>query len=420
MKNIKILIIICLIIIFIITFLIFLFDTYNNMKIENQINNIAEGGTVIDLELDTSIKKVENKDLYFRILKNIDIYVKAVKEKKAETVYNLLDNKYKENKNITIDNVFSKIEEPDMSENIFDIYILPINETKSIYFAYEIYNDYKITITLDMANNAIAFSDYGEIFNDLLDYEQLNIPQIKDSSLLENYEISVTTNDYNSYSEISEIYASEKYFEHYTNLLKEEKYEIAYELLSEEYKNLKFNNDIENFKEYLKNTNYIYDAFIKQTEEAENTYYIYDENGKTYIFTEKEPGKYNVMLDNYTVVSEEEEYQYIKLNVFEKVEYNIQKFIDMINNQDYETAYNKIDTYFKNKNFKTKQEFEEFISENFYKNNEVEFMEGEQKEDAYIYSIQIIDADKNNKEEIPLTIIMKLEEGTDFVISFSI
>ena len=102
-----------------------------------------------------------------------------------------------------------------------------------------------------------------------------------------------------------------------------------------------------------------------------------------------------------------------------KVAMNVEKIESAINNRDYKFIYNKLDETFKNNNFKSLDEFAEYINKNFFDNNNLEYESISNEGNVYIYTIKLTDV--NNEENTKtMTIIMKLKEGTDFVMSFSI
>ena len=59
------------------------------------------------------------------------------------------------------------------------------------------------------------------------------------------------------------------------------------------------------------------------------------------------------------------------------------------------------------------------MNENFYENNEMEYLEFSEEGDTYIYSARVKNTQEENSEGKEITIIMRLLEGTDFVMSFS-
>lgn len=200
--------------------------------------------------------------------------------------------------------------------------------------------------------------------------------------------------------------------------------ELLYQYLDEDYKNKRFGG-VDEFKQYIENNL----EEIKKTSLNQymvNTYDDYveyvakDKFGNVYIFKEKEPLDYTIELDDYTLEDEEYLKKYENLEVEEKVANNINKWVKMINHRDYKTAYNVLDESFRNNYFKTQEEFEEYMKRYFPSHYEIEFKDFS-KEAGSIYTMDVTFKDISNEEnEFNRTIIMKLKDSTDFVMSMDI
>ena len=194
---------------------------------------------------------------------------------------------------------------------------------------------------------------------------------------------------------------------------------IAYQKLDSEYAEKKFG-QYSNFESYINNNkNNIIVASIDKYQVVENKngkeYVCVDEKGKYYIFMEEEIGKYSVVLDTYTIDLPEFLEKYNSANDKVKVGLNIQKIFDAINNEDYEYVYNKLDTTFKQTNFKAVQDFANYSIQNF-KGKQLTYGDCQQQGSLYIFDITVSDGvNKSNKR-----VIMQLKDGTDFVMSFNV
>lgn len=194
---------------------------------------------------------------------------------------------------------------------------------------------------------------------------------------------------------------------------------IAYQKLNSEYAEKKFG-QYSNFESYVNNNkNNIIIASIDKYQVVENKngkeYVCVDENGKYYIFMEEEVGKYSVVLDTYTIDLPEFIEKYNSANEKTKVGLNIQKVFDAINNEDYEYVYNKLDNTFKQTNFKTVQEFKNYVIQNF-SGKQLKYGECQQQGNLYIFDITITEGTKQTNKRV----IMQLKDGTDFVMSFNV
>ena len=144
-------------------------------------------------------------------------------------------------------------------------------------------------------------------------------------------------------------------------------------------------------------------------------YVCVDENGKYYIFMEEEVGKYSVVLDTYTIDLPEFIEKYNSANEKTKVGLNIQKVFDAINKEDNEYVYNKLDNTLKQTNFKTVQEFKNYVIQNF-SGKQLKYGECQQQGSLYIFDITITEGTKQTNKRV----IMQLKDGTDFVMSFNV
>jgi hypothetical protein len=137
------------------------------------------------------------------------------------------------------------------------------------------------------------------------------------------------------------------------------------------------------------------------------------------VFKETAPMNYTVILDSYTIEIPEIVEKYNKSTTKEKVGININNIISAINNKDYSYIYEKLDTTFKENNYKTQKDFENYVKQNLYSQNEVDFEEYEDRSGTYIYKVIIKNAEDESQTK-NMTIVMQLKEGTDYVMSFSL
>lgn len=200
--------------------------------------------------------------------------------------------------------------------------------------------------------------------------------------------------------------------------------EEAYNLLNEEYREKKFGN-LETFQAYVnQNMDQIFnssvDSFTVSNWDDGKQYVITDKDGKYYIFQESVVMDYSVILDTYTIDLPEFIEEYNNSTEEEKVLLNLQKVFEAINQQDYAYVYEKLDETFKANNFATLEEFTNYVQENFFSQNSVSASNPESQGNIYLYEITISDATGENTNTITKTFVMQLQEGTDFVMSFSV
>lgn len=200
--------------------------------------------------------------------------------------------------------------------------------------------------------------------------------------------------------------------------------EEAYEMLDDEYKQKKFK-DLDEYREYIDNNKEaILSSSLKQynqnnTNEGYIQYVCIDQNDKYFIIRETAVMQFKIILDTYTIDLPEFIEKYNSTNEQGKVALNIQKFTQSLNEKDYSYAYNCLSEGFKDNYFKEIEDFENYIKDNLYENIIVSYDSFEEVTGLYRYTITIKNAD-NEEESIQKTIIMKLNEGTDFEMSFDV
>ena len=199
--------------------------------------------------------------------------------------------------------------------------------------------------------------------------------------------------------------------------------ELAYNYMDEEYRNKRFES-IEGFKEYIENNRDNIEEISLKKYLAENndnyTEYVgQDKYGNLYIFDEKGILDFTLKLDTYTIPTDKFKETYNTAEDYKKVQMNIDKFFQMINRQDYKTAYNCLAQSYKNNYFSTRDDFEKFVKNNFYTYNKVSYEKYEQKGNKlYIFSIKLEDITRENAKKKDVKIIMQLNDDLDFEMSF--
>jgi len=350
-------------------------------------------------------------------------YIAALSEKDVkQKIYNVLSNKFIDEKNITVDNIGNHIKVL-QEYSIFvpiEISLIQDSDIKSflVYGLAEKIDDYSVigkifaVININVAESVYSVEPiYG-------DYNSIN--EIK----IERMEDTIIANEDNeffqTYKSVKEIPAE------YINLYKGLALgapEKLYDLLDEEYKNTKFGN-IDEFKRHIqKNKSKIVTARIdKYKVDVYDDYVRYvciDKNGNSYIITQKEIlTDFTMMLDAYTINLPEFIEKYDSVENSQKVVLNIEKLIEATKSKDYNYVYSKLDDTFKFENFETQEDFERYINEKYDEDDKITFEKYEKFDDVYIYDTKI--TDKSNNGEKKAKIVMQLKDERDFVFSFSI
>lgn len=342
------------------------------------------------------------------------------KEECINNVYEMLDKDYINYKNITLENLVQKIENIKTSDvDINEMYVSQKNVNVSVYIVKgrlkenttDEMSDFKLMVKLDAVNKTftVFLGDYiDEKFSDIKIGDEINI--IVDDSIEKN-EINIY--DYKNITD--ENYVRGLLLKYQNEVLFDE--ETAYNNLDEEYREKRFGS-LDNFKEYAKN-NIIRNVKLKLAKYQINNYDDYteyvclDNDGNYYIFNEKSIMNYGLLLDTYTVNVPQFIKKYENGNNQLKVGMNIDKILSAIKENDYNYIYSKLDDTYKNNNFNTVEEFKAYIQSIFVSDN-VSYSEFKDLGGVYTYKL-LIDNNESN-----ITVIMKLLDNDDFVMSFEI
>lgn len=195
------------------------------------------------------------------------------------------------------------------------------------------------------------------------------------------------------------------------------------ELMLYDAKNVKQAGDFSSYEEWMS-----YFQKVKLLElskyEIENyngntSYIVIDTYDNYYVFQTSSTMNYTVILDSYTVDTEKYLDEYKKADDQERVEININKVIDAINNDDYQYVYEKLDENFSKSNFSNLSDFETKMKNNFFRKNDVEFDDyNEAGEGTHEYSLTITDSTKTDKRNLEVKAIVVLKGDTDYTIKF--
>ncbi len=405
-KMTKIIIAIMVVIILIIIITIVLLNL-NKTLIEKEQKEADNPETVAFID----IEELTNKNLFFQIQYNINEYYQYLQEKNEEAIKsiskeNIVTLKNQNNYNFKamsmyvldkISNITVYVEGVTLKEGIEDIYYLIVN--------------------IDYSNNTF------EIINS----SKEEFENAKNSKILSKYkqDIIITKNQYNRIQEINitDFEILQYYFEDYKYKALYKTQE-AFEIIDNEYRQKKFGNSFETYKQYINdNINRLKDANIVKHGITRNgqycTYIAYDNYNNYYKIIETDINKYTIILDNYTIETNEFLGEYNKLSAKEKVHTNIDKIIKLINEKNYTELYQSLNNNFKNTYFKTQVEFESYVKNKFFDNNLVGAIEIEEEGEVYIVKVPYKESLSTAADVGKITINMKLGEGTKFEISFN-
>lgn len=430
MNNIKKSIIVILVIIIILAIIIISILKKYEDKPHEEFSMPYGDERIIQKEITRVNKNID----YYSIKLIAQSYLESIISQDTDTLYNILDLDTMKQENINKDDIITKLDNTIIKEDndiehyrfiIEDMYLSESDGNIVTYFVYvKVINSKSekvmptsFMVETDIENDTYYILPYEYMYNK----GYLNIEEGKE------YKTNITKIENNSYNEIE--YDEPDEYTIILNLMSKLTDELVYDLdnsynlFSDEYKKAKFDT-LDEYKKYMKkNIRYIISSSIEKyqiNEFDEYTEYIcIDQYGNYYIFKETGVMNYTLQLDTYTIDSQEFIEKYNKGSEQLKVGMNLEKIFQALNRKDYEYIYKKLHNTFKTNNFPTLQSFEDYMEENFFDMNKIDYGKFEEKSGVYIYEVNITDATEIEENTIEKSFIVQLNEGTDFAISFN-
>ncbi|MBO5179502.1 MAG: hypothetical protein J6B87_04055 [Clostridia bacterium] len=337
------------------------------------------------------------KDLNLIVNQNNEQQVLEQYRKKGyEYINNVLAQNYKSTYSVNNQYIYEYITKNiGKKYTITDMYAVDDSDMINTYFVYGTYgsNEFNYIVILDKYNYTF------EIY--LSNYLSDNKINKTDSSTMKTQHISrIEKNDFNSFSykNIEEEQMIRTYYDEYTEFMKSNP-ERAYNLLNSEYRDKRFNS-IDEFKEYTsikandianrKLSSYSINKIGNYTEIT-----CKDNMDGNITFRVTSVMKYNVLLDSYTmnIALFEKEYNEEQNNSY-KAKICFERFMECINGKDYKKAYSYLNNEYKERNFKTEQEFITYIERNWFDTNKYIYDTIQTSGQDYIINGSLIDSRK--------------------------
>lgn len=404
------------------------------------IYNIDEIGTgqVVE-EIDSSLQYVMSRNDYYAVNtcvnKFYNYYMSIFDDEEDDNISkdtckkylcNILDKEYINYKDITSENIENKLDT--IKQSSIDITKMAVCNKSKYMYLYLVQGrlieeqskdckNFSILVKLDVSNR--TFSIY---LDDYIQHNLISMEIGQEINILVSDSIEKNENNVYEYKTIDEnTYVQDLFLKFKNEMLFDR--ELTYSILNEEYREKRFG-DFLSFENYAKK-NIISNVKMKLSKYQKTVYKDYteyvciDQDGNYYIFNEYSVMNYNIILDTYTVNLPEYNNKYDSATNQHKVCMNIERVIKAINAKDYKFVYNKLDDTYKKNYFKTIEKFSEFINNNFYEKNIINYLEFKYLGNVYTYSLNIVNSNDpqiNNK----ITIILKLEDNRDFTMSFGV
>ena len=437
MKKIIIAIIIILILCMITTgILLYMLKNSDTQEEENVEGDVGE-----DINLnETTIEPVTDNISFFSVQNCIQGYLNTINLKNssyydnedkqivtdneiAEGICNLLSKEYIDENSITTSNVFNYIDK--VEENLIFIplkmnYLLVQNMTKYAVYGFcmdwdnNYVKDLYCIVNVDESNKTYSITplnteQYKSINDIKLDRKELTI---ENKNNINDFVVQTITDQY----------LCQQYFLLQKRLMLSRP-EISYSYLDEEYKNKRFGT-LENYTKYIsENKVHILKTALKgyQVERIGDTsqYMCKDQYGNYSLFNVEKVLDYKVFLDIYTIEQEKAVKAYNEYNDRKKIAYNVNKWVQMVNNKDYQGIYNLLNTTFRDNTWSTLEQFENFIKQKYPSYYEVEYGQYEENGESSVQTIILKDIE-GKEENKTVTLIIKLKDEMNFEMSIAL
>ena len=420
------------------------------------IANIAKKDTISKEEMNKIYSEVKenNEDVkdekpirtnrintYVTVEETIKNYIENTKNQNVELVMSVLNKGYISKNNINSNNLssstqqyknitsYKNIEMYEQNSEKFTAYYIKgqINDQGNVYFeigvdvnnhTYDIMpiteNEYTTKISQSEGERTIKRNEYNSI--EFKDYDNADIAKM----YFDDYLKQMISNPEKAYNLLDKQYRETK-FENYDGFVQyinanREKLELTYKMETLD------NNDFEKYSDYLdfklQHSNLGIKKYSIETYESYVQYTCQDAEGKYYIFSAQYPMDYSVVLDVYTTDTPYFKNMYSRSTDQNKAKLNLEKIQEALNNKDYKYIYSKLNATFKANNFATESQFETYMKDNFFDKNQITYNIVEKQGDAWLFNAKLNNA--NGKEQKGINLVVKLNEGTEFEMSFSI
>lgn len=339
-----------------------------------------------------------------------------------QNIYDLLSEKYINNNNITLDNLYEYVQVLKQPVLYVPLEISVIQDGDITSFIahglienleMEVIDEIFAVVNIDLVKNIFSIEPLSREYNSV------------DDISVERLEEKIANNGNNKFSASSPGY--ETIIKDYINIYKRLAIgspERMYELLNKEYREKRFQN-VDGFKEYVEENKQkiisINPEKYKKTEYDEYTEYIcIDQNDNYYIFNERKVMDYDMILDTYTIDLPDFITKYDSQKDEQKAALNVNKIVSAINEKDYKYVYNKLNATYKNNYFSNYDTFVQIMKNNFYDSNELSVEKCESVgQNTYTATIKLTNS-KDETQTKSMIITVKLLENRDFEMSFAI
>lgn len=414
--------IIFIVIVLLIILLILLYIIVNNKrgeKKENEPQNtqnqeivekISEGDFVASSEY---IEEKNPTDYYtvkgyiYNFFKEMNL----INSSNTRKIMDVLDAEYIKSKSLTEQNLSDDLSKfKNVSYTINNIYEYSPNEDLKTY-----------CIIGTVSPNIDGKSTFTTFFN--IDYKTgaYNIFLENTSKTYVNTN-NIILNDNNKFEStaVNDYTIVSKYLELYINAINENK---SYDMLDENYKKARFSS-IDNYSKFIyDNKDSIMQGKVEKYKtniktDGTREYIVITTNNRYFIVEAKSVATFGIILDSYTIPLTETTTKYSSATDEQKACMCLEQVKEMLNNKDYKTIYNHLNSTYKNNNFETQDKFTSYMKEKFYDINNFKYESYQVSNNSYIINVKVSD-DTDESKNFTMSFVVKLADSIDkFEMSF--
>lgn len=418
------------------------YDMYNAYQTQRASEGVTANDAVATLEDNVNqyytVKGILDKfNVYVSYLNTtvskLGLIVPAGQEETALQKYrqngltginNMLANNYKTKYATNNNQIYNMLKNySGKNYSITDMYIVEDSAYINTYFVYGNYEgiEFNYIVVLDRYN--YTFELY------LNNYFSENNYSKQDTSTMKTLNIERIEKNIDNTFQYKNINQEQIAEEYYNDYIKKMKYDVqsAFDLLDSDYKSIRFG-DISKFKKYITdviniNTNRMMSSYSIVKYNSHTEYICQDNMGNNFIFKSTGVMKYTVILDTYTVTVNSYDKEYSEAEEAKKAQLCLNRFFEALNNKDYEKAYSYLNETYRANNFKTVDEFRQYVQSNWFDFNNFTYKNVSINGDYYLLTGEISDymiEGSYDAERVSKTFIVSLGTSIrDFKISFS-
>lgn len=381
-------------------------------------------GIIKSFNTNASYLNSSARDLSLIVTKeNEQKVLQEYRQKGYKYINNVLAKTYKTKYSVNNDYIYNSVKDNTGKKyTINDMYVVDDSDFINTYFVYGDFDgkDFNFIVILDRYN--CTFEIYLD--NYLVDN---NIQKSNEKSMKTLNVEHVEKNESNSfqYKNITQEQMVKIYYNDYVDLMKKN-INKAYEMVDGDYKQKRVDT-IDKFKNHISArvsavSDIVLDSYSVNKVGNHLELICCDNFGNYTIFKVTSVLKYTAILDSYTINIDQLTDEYNNAQDRNKAIICVNKFLECINNKDYDVAYRHLNSTFKDSKFKTLESFTEFVNSKWFDLNKYSFESVRVQDNDYIFKGKLFYTTEQGSYDSGVTensFVVRLNtNSSDYEISF--